>query len=166
MASRASGSPGPIPPDFVMTEYLRALPSHLAEPIALLFALRACMQRVNAGLVQQLGSDALSPGRMQLMMILWASKTAVPQSRLASILAASRASVSELLDPLVRDGLAVAVPDPSHGRRLLVSLTPHGREAAWAQLQQNARRLSEAFATLSGAEQRDLARLLGQLCAS
>jgi len=164
--SALGSTSGPTPPDFVMAEYLRELAPELSRPIALLFALRGCMQRVNANLLGRLGADALSPGRMQLVMVLWASRAPVPQSRLVGLLHTARASVSQLVETLVREGLVVTRPDPTHGRRSLVSLSPAGREVARSQLHDNAEHLRSAFATLSADEQRLLVGLLDRLCAA
>jgi DNA-binding MarR family transcriptional regulator len=161
---RRKGSVGPTPPAFIAAAIARELPTDLAQPIDLLFALRSCMQRVNAGLAQRLGPDALSPGRMQLMMTLWASKEPVPQTKLVETLQVSRASVSELLETLSREGMIVIHSDPTHGRRLLVELSPQGFEATRTQLLRNATSLRGSFEGLSSTEQRQLITLLRRLC--
>jgi DNA-binding MarR family transcriptional regulator len=164
MPSRKSAK-AMVPPDFVRDAYLHDLPQELAGPLQLLFALRSCVQRVNADLVKWLGKDALSPGRMQMLMILRASKEPVAQRDLVTMLGVSRASVSELVETLVREGLASSRPDASHRRRTLVELTASGRVTAERLLRDNATRLRESFAGLEDDELHALARALKKLCA-
>jgi DNA-binding MarR family transcriptional regulator len=143
------------PPDFLMEAYARELTPDQFLAIRLLFALRNAVQRVNGDLASWLGPDALSPGRMQLLMILHARKGPVLQRDLVGFLGISRASVSELLEVLSRDGMVVTRPDISHGRRMFVELTPHGYGAAERQIRENARRL-DVLLGLPEAGKRDL----------
>lgn len=143
------------PPDFVMQAYADKLPADQFLAIRLLFALRNAVQRVNGELASWLRSDALSPGRMQLLMILHASAGPVLQRDFAGFLGISRASVSELIEVASRDGLVRTRPDSAHGRRMLVELTPRGRAVAERQISENARRLT-AVLGLSEPEMRDL----------
>ena len=152
------------PPDFLMQAYAEELPTSIFQSIRLLFALRASVQRVNADLARWLGRDALSPGRMQMLMILWARKGPVLQRDLVDALGVSRASVSELVDLLSRDALVETKPDSQHGRRVYVELTPHGRDVATRQIRENGRRLEAALSIFSHAERRDLIDRLDRLC--
>jgi DNA-binding MarR family transcriptional regulator len=161
---RPKSADAPVPPGFVLERYLAELPGDLADPLTLLFALRRCLQRVNADLAAWLGPDALSPGRMQILMLLWASDAPVGQADLTRALGVSRASASELIEKLVAETLLVTEPDPGDGRRSLISLTPNGREAAATLLHDNATRLKQRFAGLAPKEQRQLSGLLERLC--
>lgn len=143
------------PPDFVVHAYADKLPAGQFLAIQLLFALRNAVQRVNGELASWLGPDALSPGRMQLLMILHASAGPVLQRDFAGFLGISRASVSELIDVASRDGLVATRPDSAHGRRMLVELTRHGRKVAEHQIRENARRL-DAVLGLPEPEMREL----------
>jgi DNA-binding MarR family transcriptional regulator len=145
----------PSPPGFLMEAYAGELTPDEFLAIRLLFALRNAVQRVNNDLASWLGPDALSPGRMQLLMILHASKGPVLQRDLVNLLGISRASVSELIELLSRDGLAVTHPDTMHGRRMHVELTPHGSEVAERQIHENAHRLN-ALLDLTEPNKRDL----------
>lgn len=154
------------PPEFVMEAYAEELPRDTFLSIRLLFALRNSVQRVNADLTHWLGPDALSPGRMQTLMILWAKKGAVLQRDLVEALGVSRASVSELVDLLTRDGLVETKADSQHGRRVYVELTPRGHETAIRQIRENGCRLDAALGKLSGAEKQSLIGRLDALCPS
>ncbi|ACB95128.1 MarR family winged helix-turn-helix transcriptional regulator [Beijerinckia indica] len=152
------------PPDFLVQAYAEELPTDIFLSIRLLFALRNSVQRVNADLARWLGSDALSPGRMQMLMILWAKKGPVLQRDLVDALGVSRASVSELVETLSRDELVKTRPDTQHGRRVYVELTPHGREVTTRQIRENGRRLDSALGDLTQDEKRDLIGRLDRLC--
>lgn len=147
-----------------MQAYAEELPPDIFLSIRLLFALRNSVQRVNADLAHWLGPDALSPGRMQMLMILWAKKGAVLQRDLVDILGVSRASVSELLDLLSRDELVKTRPDTQHGRRIYVELTALGREVATRQIRENGHRLDVALGKLSQLEKHDLINRLDHIC--
>jgi DNA-binding MarR family transcriptional regulator len=138
-----------------MEAYARELTPDQLLAIRLLFALRHAVQRVHGDLASWLGPDALSPGRFQLLMILHARKGPVLQRDLVQFLGISRASVSELIGLLSRDGLVVTRPDVTHGRRMHVELTPHGYGEAERQIRENARRL-DVLLGLPQAEQQDL----------
>ncbi len=152
------------PPDFLMRAYAEELPVDSFLSIRLLFALRKAVQRVNADLAHWLGPDALSPGRMQMLMILWARNGPVLQRDLVDALGVSRASVSELVELLSRDKLVETKPDAQHGRRVYVALTLRGRKEATRQINQNGLRLDAALGKLSQVEKRDLIDRLDQLC--
>jgi DNA-binding MarR family transcriptional regulator len=161
---RSESASAPVPPGFVVERYLAELPADLSDPLTLLFALRRCLQRVNADLAAWLGPEALSPGRMQMLMVLWANDGPVRQSDLTRILGVSRASVSELIEKLVVDALATIMSDPRDGRRSLIGLTPEGRGLAANLLHQNALRLQESFSGLDADETMRLIKLLEKLC--
>jgi DNA-binding MarR family transcriptional regulator len=152
------------PPDFLMQAYAEELPAEIFLSIRLLFALRRSVQRVNADLAHWLGPDALSPGRMQMLMILWAKKGPVLQRDLVDALGVSRASVSELIELLSRDELVETRPDAQHGRRVYVQLSPQGRKVATRQIRENGNRLDSALGKLSQKEKRDLIDRLDHLC--
>ncbi|HEY0692751.1 MAG TPA: MarR family winged helix-turn-helix transcriptional regulator [Kribbella sp.] len=151
--SRKQGQPSP--PDFLLEAYAGELTPDEFLAMRLLFALRNAVQRVNSDLASWLGADALSPGRMQLLMILYATRGPVLQRDIVNLLGISRPSVSELIELLSRDGLVETRPDPTHGRRMHVELTPDGYEMAERQIHENARRLDTLLGLPAG-EKRDL----------
>ena len=96
-----------------------------------------------------------------MLMILWAKKGPVLQKDLVEALDVSRASVSELVDLLSRDGLVETRPDAQHGRRVYVELTQHGGEVATRQIRENGHRLDAALGKLSQMEKQELIDRLG-----
>lgn len=149
-----------VPPDIVRAAYRERLPDEEASAIDLLFALRACVQRVNADLQRWLGAEAVTPGRMQMLMVLWAKGEPVRQADLGPLLHISRPSVSELTDALERDGLVERRTDPHHKLRFMVCLTDSGQQVAQRLLRENVARLCLTFAGLDAATRHEIARTL------
>src|SRR2546430_55559 len=54
----------------------------------------------------------------------------VTQHKLAEALGYSDPAISAMLRELTKDGFVSTAPDPEHGRKQLVSLTPQGLEIA------------------------------------
>ena len=155
--------PALVPPDFLLQAYKREIAGEYFAPMEALFELRRCTHRVNTHLAQWLGRDAVSPGRMQILMLLRAHDGPALQRDLVTWLGVTRASVSELLGTLRRDGLVIGYQDLRHGRRQLVELTAAGRRAATKQLRANVKRLGERFAALSAEEIATLIDILRRL---
>lgn len=100
--------------------------------------------------------------------VLWALAEAGPlrASALADQLDCSGATATELVDALVRDGLAVRSPDPKDRRAVLIDITPAGREVAAEAKAHKRSVLDDVFGTLSTAEVENLTALLHQLASS
>ena len=122
-----------------------------------LFTLRSSVQSVENTVARWLGCDAISPGRFQLLALLWSRETAIPQRDLVNALRVSRATVSDLVDGLTREGMISTEPSASDRRQVLCSLTATGRAATERLIRDNAARLREAFSKLSDP---DLVRLI------
>ncbi|MCK8787756.1 MarR family winged helix-turn-helix transcriptional regulator [Roseomonas sp. NAR14] len=152
-----------VPPDFVQAAYRERLPEDEASALDLLFALRTCAQRVNADLHRWMGANAVTPGRMRMLLLLWARGGPIRQADLGPLLQVSRPSVSELVDTMEREGLIVRKTDPAHQLRFLVSLTAHGERVADELLTTNSARLCRTFADMSPATRYRLARTLDRI---
>lgn len=80
-------------------------------------------------------------------------------TRLAERLALTKAAVSKRVPALARDGWVTTSPDPDHGRRVIVRLTPHGRTL----VTRASDMLNEQFSGLVAELDLDAARLAGEL---
>lgn len=152
-----------VPPDFVQIAYHTELPADAATALDLLFALRRCLQRVNADLYRSMGSDAVSPGRMQMLMVLWASRQPMRQADAIALLNISRPSGSELMEALERDGFIKRTQDARHSLRFMVSLTRKGSAFAKRLLRDNTERLKVTLSDLAIEEQRLLVTSLDRI---
>lgn len=154
------------PPEDVRRLYDQVLPSSQALALDVLFSLRAGVQAVDNLLSAWLAADALTPGRFQVLVVLWAAPGPVPQRAIVAALRVTRATVSGLVEALRIEGLVDATPGLSDARQVLVSLTNAGRARIDRIARENAERLRDAFGGLSDPELRTLVHLLRRASAS
>jgi DNA-binding MarR family transcriptional regulator len=152
-----------LPPENLRSRYEAALPSEHLLALEILFALRASAQGVDNALSEWLGSDALTPGRWQVLVVLWAADGPLPQGDIVKALKVSRPTVSDLVDVLVREGHVSVASGPKDRRQVLVVLTDAGRQMTSRLLKENAARLRQTFAALSDTDLRHLLTLLSLL---
>ena len=155
-----------LPPENVRRRYAAVLPPGPLLAIETLFGLRAAAQGVDNVLSRQLGADALTPGRWQVLVVLWAADGPLPQRDIVSALKVSRPTISDLVEVLARDGHVTAAPDAADGRQVLVALTEAGRRTTSRLIEENAARLRQTFGALTDAELRRLTDLLSRLLRS
>jgi DNA-binding MarR family transcriptional regulator len=151
-----------VPPDFVRRRYDAVLPPGEALALEALFALRSGMQALDTIVARWLGDDALTPGRWQVLAVLWSRDAPVPQREIVGALKVSRANVSMLVDALRAEGHVEATPDPADGRQVLVSLTSRGRAVTDRLVRETAGKLRGSLA-LDDDELRALADLMTRL---
>jgi MarR family transcriptional regulator, negative regulator of the multidrug operon emrRAB len=82
---------------------------------------------------------------------------------LADVMRLSHSRAVRVVDRLEAAGLARREPDPTDGRRALVRLNPSGGKLADRALEARCRVLDSVVAELTGAQQRDLDRVLASL---
>jgi DNA-binding MarR family transcriptional regulator len=162
-ADLKTSSSGMVPPDHIRRRYHDFLPPGHALTLEVLFALRAGVQGVDNALARWLGHDAMTPGRLQVLAVLWARNGPVPQREIVGELKVSRPTVSGLVETLVAEGHVTATPDPSDKRQVLVALTPAGLAMTERLVRDNTERLRETFGALSDDELRTLSQLLRRL---
>ena len=68
--------------------------------------------------------------RRMLFLFVLQHQESITQHRLAQFLGYSDPAISTMLRELVKDGYVTTTPDPDHGRKHLVRITPHGLELA------------------------------------
>jgi DNA-binding MarR family transcriptional regulator len=133
---------------------LRALLSHrvlvLSNTLALAAA-RHYLQRFGVRLAEWRVIDALHAGR------------GISANQISHWLRTDKAWVGRSVERLIAAGYARRRPDPRHGRRQLLSLTPKG-ERTYARIAAAARRRHDnLLAALSPVEREQLERALGKL---
>ena len=152
-----------VPPENVRRRYADLLPPTDLLAMETLFALRSGVQIVENGLARWLGEDALTPGRLQVLVVLWSHREPVPQRELVQTLKVSRATISGLVEALANEGLVETSSDALDGRKVLVSLTLPAREMTQRLITENASRLRGTFHSLNDRELRTLIALLSRL---
>ncbi|WP_175821265.1 MarR family winged helix-turn-helix transcriptional regulator [Burkholderia sp. BCC0419] len=152
-----------LPPSEVRRHYSQVLAPGQVTALDLLFGLRACVQTVEKELSKGLGDDALTPGRFQVLTVLWAAQHPVPQREIVNALGVTRATVSHLVDGLLTEGHVHVTSTETDKRQVLVELTPTGRRMTMRLVQANAERLENLFRALEKGDSESLARLLSRL---
>jgi DNA-binding MarR family transcriptional regulator len=156
----------PIPPNEVRRRYAEVLRPAQIVALDVLFGLRASVQGVDNALARWLGPDALTPGRFQVLVVLWAADRAVPQREIVEALDVSRATVSALVEILLAAGHVRVTPGSADKRHVLVELTAAGRATTLRLVKSNAARLRQTFGAFTDSELRTLVDLLLRLNAS
>ena len=125
------------------------------------FLLRQVHQRHTSIFASRIGHDLTPTQWAALAKLLDAGPCS--QNLLGRLTAMDAATIKGVVDRLVRRDLAAARPDPSSRRRLLVELTPAGRELASHLLGDALRITEETLAPLSPPEQETFLMLLKKL---
>ena len=155
-------APPLVPPDFVRRRYEEVLPPGDVLALEALFAMRSGMQAVDNVMSRWLGDDALTPGRWQVLAVLWSRGRPVPQREIVEALKVSRANVSMLVEGLQKEGHITATPDPADGRQVLVALTPAGHAVTDRLVRDTAGNLRRSLA-LDDSELRLLTDLMARI---
>ena len=152
-----------VPPDKVRQHLARTLPKPSDLAFEVMFAVRADVQALDNILTRWLEDDGLTPGRMQVLVVLWAHDGPIPQRDIVRLLKVTRPTISGLIDALRAEGHVTTAQDAADKRQVLVKLTPSGRSMIARLAQQTGTRLRAAFGALSDAELGTLTDLLRRL---
>ncbi len=155
--------PGLLPPEAVRRRYAATLPPGQSLALEVLFALRSGVQGLDNVLSRWLGNDALTPGRWQVLVVLWSADGPLPQRDIVDALKVSRPTVSDLVEILVGEGHVTATGDPADKRQVLVALTEEGRRMTSRLVEENAVRLRQTCSALEDTELQQLVGLLSRL---
>ena len=131
----------------------------------IVFSLRTDALAIDNALTRWLAQDGVSPGRFQLLVVLWAAMAPVPQRYIVQVLKVTRATVSASVEHLLRQGHVSCAPGVEDGREVFVALTPSGRRFTTRLVKEHAVRLRSYFSHLSPAELTTAADVLHGLVA-
>lgn len=154
-----------LPPERVRRRLESAVPATDMLALQVLFALRAGVQTVDNALSRWMGDDALTPGRWQVLVVLWSTDHPIPQKEIVNALKVSRATVSDLVETLLGEGHVAVSPGQDDKRQVLVTLTPSGRDMTDLLVRENAARLRRTFGRLTSDDLRTLIDLLNRMTA-
>jgi DNA-binding MarR family transcriptional regulator len=155
--------PALVPPSFIRRRHEEILSKGQLLALETLFALRASTHNIDTALTRWMGDDAITPGRLQILSVLWANEIAIPQSEIAKALKVTRATVSELVESLRKEGHVRLLTTERDRRSVLVTLTPSGRGFTERIIKENSKRLRDALGELSDTDLRRLIALLQKL---
>jgi DNA-binding MarR family transcriptional regulator len=151
----------PTPPPAIKEALRARLSGRELEAVEAVFALRIASQQAENAITEWLADTAGSPARHEIMMLLWAADgRAVPHKNIVSAMGVTRATVSELMTALERQGFVSSSVDRDDRRQLLATLTPRGEAVMSKALEVNRARLRQTFASFSSAELEALTALL------
>jgi MarR family transcriptional regulator, lower aerobic nicotinate degradation pathway regulator len=125
------------------------------------FILRQVHQRHTVIFANRIGHD-LTPTQWAAMAKLFETGPCT-QNLLGRLTAMDAATIKGVVDRLVRRELATTAADPSNRRRLLVDLTPAGRELAAALGDRAMQITEETMAPLTAAERETFLQLLKKM---
>jgi MarR family transcriptional regulator, lower aerobic nicotinate degradation pathway regulator len=125
------------------------------------FVLRQVQQRHTLIFANRIGQD-LTPTQWAALAKLFEAG-ACSQNLLGRLTAMDAATIKGVVDRLVRRKLARTCPDPANRRRLLVDLTPEGRELVRHLMPPAHQITAETLAPLSAAERETFLALLKKM---
>ncbi len=125
------------------------------------FLLRQSQQRHTAIFAERM-VEGLTPTQFAALAKLQ-ELGAVTQNRLGRLTAMDAATIKGVIDRLRERGFAETRRDPSDGRRLLVDLTPKGRDAAADAIAAGHRITDETLEPLTPTERKRFLELLEKL---
>lgn len=120
-------------------------------------------KKMLAAFAEAFATHGLSPGRYAVLMALDVQRPSMAPSEIADRLGVTRATVTGLIDGLMRDNLVVHVPEGSDRRRKAISLTPVGEALIDAVVPDIFKRMADLTSPLSADERRTTLRLLGKI---
>lgn len=149
------------PPPTVLEAFRKRLSGRELAALSAVFTLRSTAQQAENALTQWMAGTAGSPARFQILGLLWASGgSGVPHKEIVAALGVTRATVSELMAALERDGLLASAVDRDDRRNLVATLTPLGRSIMEKAVEANTIRLRATFGSLTSEELKTLTALL------
>lgn len=129
------------------------LPAPLVEAMGVVFALRTTARQVENVITEWMAGTAGSTSRFQILGVLWAAKgRGVPHKDIVATLGVTRATVSELMGALERDGLVKSAVARDDRRNLLATLTAKGRTVVEKAFDANLTRMAAIFSSFAPAE--------------
>lgn len=108
----------------------------------------------------------LSEGKLLVMIILYQSPNGIAPSKLAEKACVTRATISAMLQRMIRDGLACSFFDSTDGRGKFVTLTEKGRVFMDAVLPEHFLRTARLMNNLTEEEKNALVQLLKKIKAT
>lgn len=120
-------------------------------------------KRMLGAFAEAFAAHGLSPGRYSMLMALDAARPSLAPSEIADRLGVTRATITGLIEGLVRDGLVADAPDAADRRRKAVALTPKGEALLEVVLPDIFQRMADLTSPLSEPERLTLQKLLGRI---
>lgn len=160
-AKTAALQAAPLPARW-LARYHRIYPEVSPELTQILFAVRSSALLLDNAITARLATAGLTSARYHLLVVVWGWGGPISFSKLGAYLTVSRATVSALVDGLVRDGFVDRTADPADRRNAVIQLTTSGETVLKPLLDRNFRDMHRAFADFDEGELKTLLALLGR----
>ncbi|HVT22974.1 MAG TPA: MarR family transcriptional regulator [Mycobacteriales bacterium] len=134
-----------------------------ASAVEVAINIMAVSELASARMEALLAPFGLSNGGFNVLMVLAGSESPITPTQIGERVVARGSTVTGLVDTLERRGYAQRRADPNDRRRVLVAITPRGRDVATAASATIVRGDEEVMAIFSGTDRERLVRLLGRL---
>ena len=136
-----------------------------AAVIAML-EIKQASEEVQASILDVLQKEYhLSEGKFCLLIVLHQNPQGIAPSEIAAKIGVTKATISNMLMRMERDGMIVTKPSPDDARAKIVCLTEKGRAFMNEILPPHYLRVSKLMEKLTEAEQKELIKLLEKLSA-
>lgn len=155
----------PLPTPWI-DRYHRIYQQASPELTQLLFAVRATALVLDNAITARLAKSPLSAARYHMLVVIWGWDGPISFTDLGNCLTVTRATVSALVDGLVRVGIVDRHVHPDDRRNMLVSLTTHGETVLKPLLDANFADMHLAFADFTKSDLTDLLTLLAKFRAN
>jgi DNA-binding MarR family transcriptional regulator len=146
-------------------DQMRALRQMDRDALVAVTQLLKVSQDLQAAIEANFAMYGLSQGRHTTLMLVaqFGRRGGSTPALLAAAAGVTRATMTGLLDGLERDRLIERRASTQDRRKVDIHITPAGTERLHSLQPDHARRLAAMLASLSAAEKRSLARLLGKI---
>ena len=153
-----------MPTREALQDFSRKFPEINASAVEVLILFMRTAERVQHKIFDVLEQKySLSEGKLVVMIVLYQSSEPLAPSVLAAKAAVTKATISAMLQRMVRDGLVSLVADAADKRGKLVALTKQGRDFMDEVLPGHFMRTAALVSDFSQEEQTLLVKLLAKL---
>jgi DNA-binding MarR family transcriptional regulator len=147
----------------VSDQFIADNPNVDASAVELGINLMAVSELASSRMESVLAPFGLRKGGFNLLMVLAGAESPITPTQIGERLVLRGATITGIVDTLVRRGFAERAADPSDRRRVLVSITPQGRDVVADASAVIFRNDEEVMAIFTQAERERLIRMLGRL---
>ncbi|MCD8360090.1 MAG: MarR family transcriptional regulator [Acidaminococcaceae bacterium] len=153
-----------MPTREALQDFSRKFPEINASAVEVLILFMRTAERVQHKIFDVLEQKySLSEGKLVVMIVLYQSSEPLAPSVLAAKAGVTKATISAMLQRMVRDGLVSLVADAADKRGKLVALTKQGRDFMDEVLPGHFMRTAALVSDFSQEEQTLLVKLLAKL---
>ncbi|AEF41505.1 MarR family winged helix-turn-helix transcriptional regulator [Hoyosella subflava] len=147
----------------VSNEFIADNPDVDASAVEVSINFMAVSELASSRMESLLAPLGLRKGGYNLLMVLAGAEGPITPTQIGERIVARGATITGLVNTLVRRGYAERAPDPNDRRRVLVSITPSGRDVVSDASAVICRSDEELMGIFSEDERERLIRMLGRL---